>query len=109
MSTPANAESHFTSRIAELLGDRDSAVVSAADLTDFKWQELCFTREDQLLLTFKGSEPTQEFRFDYTDYFVDEPYVAQSPADRCIAHGDRIVIRKKYPKHAETIEFQLPG
>lgn len=109
VSTPASAEARFTARIAELLRDRDSAVVTASDLSDFRWQALCFRREEQLLLTFKGSDPAIEFRFDYTDYFVDEPYVAQSPADRCIAHDDRIVIRKKYPKHAGTIEFQLPG
>lgn len=109
MSTPAAAQSHFTARIAELLGERDSAVVAAADLTDFTWQELCFARDEQLRLTFKGSDPATEFLFDYDAYFVDEPYVAQSPADRCVGYGDSIVIKKKYPKNAETIEFQLPG
>src|SRR5262249_1851590 len=74
-----DAQQSFPRQIAKLLEGRDSAVVDAAQLTDFDWQKLCFEREDALELKFSGGGADKVFRFGYEDYFVAEPYVERSP------------------------------
>lgn len=107
MSRIDDAQHYFTQQVAQLLQGRDSAVVDAAALTDFDWHQLCFEREDQLELKFSGGGAEKVFRFGYEDYFVAEPYVARSPAERCIGRQDKLVLKKKYPGYKDTVEFQL--
>jgi len=107
MSHTDDAQQYFTRQIAKLLEGRDTAVVDAAQLTDFDWQKLCFEREDALELKFSGAGGDKVFRFGYEDYFVAEPYVARSPAERCIGRQDKLVLKKKYPGYKDTVEFQL--
>lgn len=102
-----DAERYFARQIAKALEGRDSAVVDAAQLTDFDWRQLCFGREDRLELTFSGAGAERVFRFGHEDYFVAEPYVERSPAERCIGRQDKLALKKKYPGRKDTVEFQL--
>jgi hypothetical protein len=82
-------------------------VVQASALTDFGWQSLCFERDDTLLLRFKGTDAgDQVLSLPYEEFFVDEGHVAGSLEDECVAPGDRILVRKKYPGYEGPIEFQ---
>lgn len=93
-------------KIDALLAGKDSAVVEASALTDFAWDSLCFERDDTLLLRFKSGGNKQALSLPYQEFFVDEGFVAGSLEDECVAPGDRILIRKKYPGHEGPIEFQ---
>ncbi|NJM32143.1 MAG: hypothetical protein HC848_03815 [Limnobacter sp.] len=101
----SKALEEFKSNITALLGDKESVQVVAGKLASFAWDTLCFERNDQLTLKFNTGEKTVTFEFDYTDYFVDEAYVAGSLDQQCITSADPIVIKKKYPGYSNTIEF----
>lgn len=103
-----DAQAAFSSRLKQLLANRDSAVIKASELTDFAWDQLCFERDDDLLARFTRGQDEQVIRLDYTQVFVDEPYVAHSLADQCIGYGDSILLKKKYPGYNDTIELQQP-
>lgn len=106
MSDASVSKDAFARRIDALLAGRDSAVVEASALTDFGWKSLCFERDDTLLLRFKGSDGEQVLSLPYEEFFVDEGHVAGSLEDECVAPGDRILVRKKYPGYRGPIEFQ---
>ena len=107
-STQDAATHDLQQHVDALLAGRESATVSASQLTGFAWRRLCFARGDALRLTFDGSAPPVALTLPYDAYFVDEAYVAQSPAGRCVDRRDRLVIARKYPHRAATIEFRLP-
>lgn len=96
----------FSRTVHSLLASRDSAVVDASALTDFDWESLCFSRDDALLLRFKTAASERTLSLPYTEFFVDEGFVAGSLEDECLKPNDRILIRKKYPGHEGPIEFQ---
>jgi hypothetical protein len=99
----------FASRIATLLEGRDAVEMPASALTAFPWQRLCFERGDALLLTFSADGKTRVLALPYTQFFVDEGHVPGSLEDACVAPGDRILVKKKYPGHAGPVEFQKRG
>lgn len=107
MSKPDDAQHYFTQQVAKLLEGRESTVVDAGQLTDFAWEQLCFERDDDLQLKFSGAGADKVFHLRYEDYFVDEPYVEKSPAERCIGRQDKLVLKKKYPGYRDTVEFLL--
>ncbi len=97
----------FARRIDALLAGKDSAVVEASALTDFGWRTLCFERDDTLLLRFQGTDAgDQVLSLPYEEFFVDEGFVAGSLEDACVAPGDRILVKKKYPGYQGPVEFQ---
>lgn len=98
----------FARKIDSLLAGKDAVEVEAAALTDFTWDRLCFERDDRLLLKFKG-DTEQVLSLPYEEFFVDEGHVGHSLEDACVAPGDRIVVRKKYPGYEGPIEFQKPA
>lgn len=98
----------FARKIDSLLAGKDAVEVEAAALTDFTWDRLCFERDDRLLLKFKG-DTEQVLSLPYEEFFVDEGHVERSLEDACVAPGDRIVVRKKYPGYEGPIEFQKPA
>lgn len=98
----------FARRIDSLLAGQDATEVEAAALTDFSWDTLCFERADTLLLRFKG-DTEQVLSLPYEAFFVDEGHVKHSLEDACVAPGDRIVVRKKYPGYQGPIEFRKPA
>lgn len=104
MSDQKEIES-FNTRVSGLLDASNSIEIIASELTSFTWESLCFRRETLLKLTFSGGGSVREFKFNYEDYFIDEAYVEGSPDGRCISHRDRIIVKRKYPGHAQTIEF----
>lgn len=107
MTDAAVSKDTFARKIDALLAGKDSAVVQASALTDFGWQSLCFERDDTLLLRFKGTDAGDRLlSLPYEEFFVDEGHVAGSLEDECVAPGDRIVVRKKYPGYQGPIEFQ---
>lgn len=99
----------FASRIATLLQGHDAVEVPASALTTFPWQRLCFERGDTLLLTFSVDGKTRLLALPYTQFFVDEGHVRGSLEDACVAPGDRILVKKKYPGHAGPVEFRKSG
>jgi hypothetical protein len=98
----------FARTVGALLAGRDSAVVESSSLTEFYWDSLCFERDNTLRLRFKGADGEQVLSLPYEEFFVDEGFVAGSLEDACVAPGDRILIRKKYPGYEGPIEFQKP-
>lgn len=99
----------FARQIDALLAGKDAVVVPASALTDFAWDTLCFERDDTLRLRFKDKTSERVMSLPYEEFFVDEGYVANSLEDACIAPGDRILIKKKYPGYEGPVEFQKAG
>lgn len=96
----------FNSRISDLIGNSESAKVVASELTDFKWNSLCFRRGDFLSLTFSGEESEAvELKLNYDEYFIDEAYVKGSLDGKCLSGQDVILIKRKYLGYSKTIEF----
>lgn len=96
----------LASKVDALLAGKDAAVVPAASLVDFTFDTLCFERHDTLLLKFRQGASEQVLSLPYEQFFVDEGYVANSLEDACVAPGDRILVKKKYPGYQGPIEFQ---
>jgi hypothetical protein len=98
----------FKNKTSSLIVDSNSIEVIASELSDFKWDSLCFQRKSLLQLTFfKNNSTVVQLKLDYRDYFIDEPYVKGSLDGKCISNKDHILIKKKYPGYAETIEFMF--
>ena len=96
----------LSQRVAATLSSADSAVVPAASLTDFPWEQLCFQREDSLLLKIRHQGGEVSVSLDYSDFFVDEAHVAGSLDGACLGFGDSLVVRRKYPNDVGPVEFQ---
>lgn len=107
--TMANAplsKDDFSRQVTSLLAGKDAVVVPASALTEFAWDALCFERDDTLQLRFKNGGSEQVLSLPYEEFFVDEGHVENSLEDTCVAPGDRIRVRKKYPGYRGPIEFQ---
>jgi len=96
----------LSQRVAATLSSADSAVVPAASLTDFPWEQLCFQRGDNLLLKIRHQGGEVTVPLNYSDFFVDEAYVAGSLDGACLGFGDSLVVRRKYPNDVGPVEFQ---
>ena len=92
-------------RVQAALQESDSAVVPANTLTEFPWQKLCFQRGEALRLTFHRDGVETVVELDYNEFFVDEGYVEGSLDGACLASGDRVVVRRKYPRDTGPFEF----
>ncbi|MDO5609280.1 MAG: hypothetical protein Q4G62_00610 [Pseudomonadota bacterium] len=99
--------SNLSKHINQLLAEKDSTVIEAGKLTDFSWKQLCFERDEKLLLKFDADENEQVIALDYEQFFVTEPYVERSLAERCVNPTDLIEVRRKYPGYNDQIEFRL--
>lgn len=107
-SPPMNESRHvdvLRERVESALRSADQAVVPAATLTDFPWQQMCFRRDDALLLTFRDGTAETVLTLDYDEFFVDEDYVAGSLDGECLAYTDTLLVRRKYPRDAGPVEF----
>jgi hypothetical protein len=100
------SKEQFSKNITDLLAGKDQVVVEAGKLTDFPWARLCFERDDSLLLKFDRDGTESVLLLPYEEFFVDEGYVEHSLEDACLAPGDLILIKKKYPGYQGPIEFQ---
>ena len=109
MANASLSKDDFSRQIAALLAGKDAVVVPASALTEFAWDALCFERDDTLQLRFKTGGSEQVLSLPYEEFFVDEGHVENSLEDACVAPGDRIRVRKKYPGYPGPIEFQKAG
>lgn len=103
---PAVSPETFARNVEALLAGKDAAVVPASSLVDFAFDSLCFERHDTLLLKFREGASEQVLSLPYEQFFVDEGYVANSLEDACVAPGERILVKKKYPGYQGPVEFQ---
>ncbi|WP_369980262.1 hypothetical protein [Xanthomonas bundabergensis] len=103
------SKEQFAHQVDALLGGRDAVEVPASALTAFAWQRLCFERDDALLLKFTVDGHERVLALPYEEFFVDEGHVRGSLEDACLAPGDRILVKKKYPGYAGPVEFQKSG
>ena len=106
MANASLSKDDFSRKVAALLADRDAVVVPASALTEFAWDALCFERDDTLQLRFRSGDSEQVLSLPYEEFFVDEGHVENSLEGACVAPGDRIRVRKKYPGYQGPIEFQ---
>lgn len=103
-----DAARELQQHVDTLLAGRVSTTVPASRLTGFRWQRLCFQRGEALVLAFEGSAPPVTLRLPFDAYFIAEAYVPQSPDGRCVGRDDRLVVTRRYPQKAATVEFRLP-
>jgi len=109
MTDPTLTKEQFATQVDSLLSGKDVVVVEASKLTSFPWTRLCFERDERLLLRFEGDGARQVLELPYEEFFVDEGHVANSLEEVCLAPGDLILIKKKYPGYQGPIEFQKAG
>lgn len=106
MAKASLSKDDFSRQVTSLLAGKDAVVVPASALTEFAWDALCFERDDTLQLRFRSGDSEQVLSLPYEEFFVDEGHVENSLEDACVAPGDRIRVRKKYPGYQGPIEFQ---
>ncbi|WP_064745865.1 hypothetical protein ABU614_10040 [Lysobacter firmicutimachus] len=91
-------------RIQALLRTRERALVPAAALTGFRWRQLCFGEDTPPQLRFRIDGGERLIALD-AGYYVAEPYVAGSPAGRCLPPDARLQLRRR--PGGGTIELRL--
>lgn len=86
----------FTEKIHQLLEKDDQVLIIAAELTNFQWNKLCFERKKFVTLNFFTEDEIITFKLNYRDYFIEEPYVENSVAGKCVTNNDELLITKRY-------------
>ncbi len=112
---------YFNQQVNKNIKDKNSVVINAKDLTNFKWDKVCFVRYDGYSLAIIGSDRSivlnfyieknekeiESFELSFRDYYLDEPYVPSTP--KCLSNEEKLLLFKNPKSSSKKIYFLLPN